>query len=130
MECLTEELGKLRMDLARQEALTSRRGEVIARLKEEACTQWASRWLAFQRRASRAFPNLEFNIQLSDEEVEGSASKAEVDAGTEVFSRAPDRAPLPGDSRVPPGPSPSASPTEASPFNFSTSTSRGLMSSV
>ena len=130
MECLTEELGKLRMDLVRQEALTSRRGEVIAGLKEEACTQWASRWLAFQRRASRAFPNLEFNIQLSDEEVEGSASEAEVDAGTEVFSGAPDRAPLPGDSRVPPGANPSASPAGAPPFNFSTSASRGLMSSV
>ena len=49
VECLTEELGKLRMDLARQEALASRRGEVIAELKDEACTQWASEWLSFQR---------------------------------------------------------------------------------
>ena len=38
MECLTEELGRLRMDLARQEALASRRGEVIAELKDETCT--------------------------------------------------------------------------------------------
>ena len=75
---------------------------MIAELKDEACTQWASGWLAFQRRASRAFPDLEFNIQLSDEEVEGSASEAEVDVGTKVFSGAPDRAPLPGDSWVPP----------------------------
>ena len=52
VECLTEELGRLRMDLARQEALASRRGEVIAELKDEACTQWASGWLAFQRQAS------------------------------------------------------------------------------
>ena len=52
VECLTEELGRLRMDLARQEALASQRGEVIAKLKDEACTQWASGWLAFQRRAS------------------------------------------------------------------------------
>ena len=52
MERLTEELGKLQIDLARQEALASRRGEVIAELKDEACTQWASGWLAFQRRAS------------------------------------------------------------------------------
>ena len=51
----------------------------------------------FQRRASRAFPDLEFNIQLSDEEVEGSTSEAEVDAGAEVFSGAPDRAPVLGD---------------------------------
>ena len=62
MERLTEELGKLRMDLERQEALASQRGEVIAELRDEACTQWASWWLAFQRRASRAFPDLELNI--------------------------------------------------------------------
>ena len=47
VECLTKELGRLRMDLARQEALASQRGKVIAKLKDEACTQWASRWLAF-----------------------------------------------------------------------------------
>ena len=38
MERLTEELGRLRMDLERQEALVSRRGEVIVELKDEACT--------------------------------------------------------------------------------------------
>ena len=47
MELLTKELGKLRMDLERQEALASRRGEGIAELRDEACTQWASGWLAF-----------------------------------------------------------------------------------
>ena len=52
MERLTEELGRLRMDLMRQKALASWRGEVIAELKDEGCTQWASKWLAFQRRAS------------------------------------------------------------------------------
>ena len=52
VECLMEELGRFRMDLARQEALASRRGEVIAELKDEACTQWASGWLSFQCRAS------------------------------------------------------------------------------
>ena len=83
-----------------------------------------------QRRASRAFPNLEFNIQLSDEKVEGSASEAEIDAGVEVFLGAPDRAPLPGDSRVPPRSSSSASPAGAPLFDSSTSTSRGPTSSV
>ena len=58
VECLAEELGRLRMDLARQEALASRRGEVIAELKYEACTQWVFGWLAFQRWASQAFPDL------------------------------------------------------------------------
>ena len=38
VEYLTEELDRLRMDLVRQEALASRRGEVIAELKDEACT--------------------------------------------------------------------------------------------
>ena len=127
VECLTEELDRLRMDLARQEALASRRGEVIPELKDEACTQWASGWLAFQRRASRAFPDLEFNIQLYDEEVNGSASEVEVEVGAEVFSGAPDRAPLPGDSRVPPGASPSASSLS---FDSSTSASRGPTSGI
>ena len=62
VERLTEKLDRLQMDLMRQKALTSRRGEVIVELKNEACTQWAPGWLAFQRRASRAFPDLEFNI--------------------------------------------------------------------
>ena len=102
VERLTEELSRLQMDLERQEALVSRRGEVIAELKDEDCTQWASGWLAFQCRVSRAFPGLDFNIQLSDEEVEGFASEVEVDVGAKVLSGAPDRAPLPDDLRIPP----------------------------
>ena len=39
VERLTEELDKLQMDLERQEALASRRGEVITELRDEACTQ-------------------------------------------------------------------------------------------
>ena len=128
--CLTEELGRLRMDLTRQEALASWRGEVIAELKDEVCTQWASGWLAFHRQASRAFPDLEFYIQLSDEEVEGSAFESDVDVGAEVFSGAPDHAPLLGDPRVPSGASPSTSPAGASPFDSSTSASRGPTSGV
>ena len=71
-----------------------------------------------------------FNIQLSDEEVEGSTSEAEVDASTEVFSRAPDRASLLGDPRVPPGASPSASSSGAPPFDSLTSASRSPTSGV
>ena len=130
MECLTEELSRLWMDLARQEALASRRGEVIVELKDEAYTQWASGWLAFQRWASRAFPDLEFNIQLSDEEVEGSASEAEVDAVTEVLLGTPDHVPLLSDSRVPSRASSFASPAGAPLFYSSTSGSRGQTSSV
>ena len=73
---------------------------------------------------------MEFNIQLSDEEVEVSTSEVEVDASVEVFSRAPDRAPLPGDPWVPLGASPSASPAETPPFDSSTSASRGPTSGV
>ena len=47
-----------------------------------------------------------------------------------MFSGAPDRALLPGDSRVPPRASSSASPTGASPFDSSTSVSRGPASGV
>ena len=38
--------------------MASQRSEVINELKDEACTQWASGWLPFQRRAYRAFPDL------------------------------------------------------------------------
>ena len=82
VEPLTEELGKLRMDLEREEALATWRGEVIA---EHIDAQWAFGWLAFQHRASRAFPDLEFNIQLSDDEVKESASEAKADASAEVL---------------------------------------------
>ena len=98
---------------------------MIAKLRDEACTQWASGWLAFQRRASQAFPDLEFNIQLSDEEVEESASEVKADEGVEVLLGALDRAPLPDDLRVPLEASSSALPVRASPFDPSTSVSRG-----
>ena len=113
------------MDLERQEALVSRRGEVIAEVRDEACTQWAFGWLAFQRKASRAFPGLDFNIQLSDEEVKESAFKAEVDEGAKVLSGAPDRASLPDDLRVPPEASSFASPIGAPSFGPSASIGRG-----
>ena len=98
---------------------------MIAEIRDEACTQWASGWLAFQRRASQDVPDLEFNIQLSDEEVEESTSEAEADAGAEVLSGASDLAPLLDDLRVPPKASFFASPAGALPFNPSTSVSRG-----
>ena len=125
VERLTKELGKLRMDLARKEALASWRGEVIVELNDEACTQWASEWLAFQHRASRAFPDLEFNFHLSNEEVKEFTSGAEVDGGAEVLSGALDHAPLPGDLRVLPEANSSALPAGVPPFDSSTSASRG-----
>ena len=103
---------------------------MIAELRDKACTQWASGWLAFQRKASQAFPNLEFNIQLSDEKVEESAFEAEADTGVEVLSGAPDRVPLPDDFRVPLESSSSTLPTGAPPFDPFTSVSRGPTSSA
>ena len=46
-ELLTEECRGLRGDLHQQVTLVAQRDEVIGRLRDEACTQWASRWLAF-----------------------------------------------------------------------------------
>ena len=69
-------------------------------------------------------PDLEFNIQLFDEEVEESASKAEADESPEVLSGAPDRAPLPDDLQVPLEASSSALPAGTLPFDPPTSVNR------
>ena len=67
VERLTEECHGLRGDLHRQETLVVQR--------DEACTQWASGWLAFQRKAANAYPGLDFNFDLpSEEEAEESLS--------------------------------------------------------
>ena len=48
---------------------------MIASLRDEACTQWASGWLAFQRMAANAYPGLDLNFDIpSDEEAEESFS--------------------------------------------------------
>ena len=75
IERLTEECHGLRRDLQRQETLVVQRDGVIASLRDEACTQWASGWLAFQRKATNAYPGLDLNFDIaSDEEVEESFS--------------------------------------------------------
>ena len=75
MEHLTEEFHGLRGDLHRQETLVVQRDEVIARLRNEPLTQWASGWLAFQRKVVNAYPGLDFNFNIpSDEEAEESLS--------------------------------------------------------
>ena len=73
---------------------------VIAELSDEACTLWASGWLAFQRRAVKAFPGLDFNFQVPDEE-EASASVFEDKSDPRVFSDTPSSVPLPGEAEVP-----------------------------
>ena len=47
VERLTKECRGLRGDLHQQVTLVAQRDEVIGRLRDEACTQWASGWLAF-----------------------------------------------------------------------------------
>ena len=72
---LDEECGGLRGDLHQQITLVGQRDEVIRRLRDQANPQWASGWLAFQRRAVDVYPNLDFNLDLpSDEEAEESFS--------------------------------------------------------
>ena len=74
-ERLTEECRGLRGDLHQQVTLVAQRYEVIGRLRDEACTQWASRWLAFQRKATNVYPGLDFNFNIpSDKEAEQSLS--------------------------------------------------------
>ena len=65
----------MRSDLQRQETLVVQRDEAIESLRDEACTQWAFGWLAFQRKAASAYPGLDLNFEIpSDEEVEESFS--------------------------------------------------------
>ena len=74
-ERLTKECRRLRGDLHQQITLVAQRDEVIGRLRAEACTQWVSGWLAFQKKAVNAYSGLDFNFDLpSDEEDEGSFS--------------------------------------------------------
>ena len=55
--------------------MVAQRDEVIGRLKDQASTQWDSRWLAFQRRVADVYLGLDFNLDLpSDEEEEESFS--------------------------------------------------------
>ena len=75
IERLTEECHGLRGELHRQETLVVQRDGAIASLRDEACTQWASRWLVFQRKAANAYPGLDLNFDIpSDEEAEESFS--------------------------------------------------------
>ena len=65
----------MRGNLQRQETLVVQRDGAIESLRDEACTQWASGWLAFQRKATNAYPGLDLNFDNpSDEEAEESFS--------------------------------------------------------
>ena len=89
-ERLTEGCRGLRGDLHHQVTLVAQRDGVIGRLRDEACTQWVSRWLAFQKKAANAYPGLDFNFAIpSDEEAKESLSadySREPDTPAEVHS--------------------------------------------
>ena len=96
-ECLTDECRGLRGDLHQQVILVAQRDKVIGRLRGEACTQWASRWLAFQRKADNVYPSLDFKFDIpSDEEAKESLSadySGELDAPVEAHSPSSSSAP-------------------------------------
>ena len=75
VEQLNEECRGLRGDLYQQITLVAERDEVIGRLRDQASSQWASEWLAFQQKAVNVYSDLDFNFDLpSDEEAEESFS--------------------------------------------------------
>ena len=75
IERLTEECHGVQGNLQRQETLVFQKDGAIVSLRDEACTQWASGWLAFQRKAANAYPGLDLNFDIpSDEEAEESFS--------------------------------------------------------
>ena len=74
------------------------RDGAIASLRDDACTQWASGWLAFHRKAASAYPGLDLHVDIpSDEEAEGSFS---ADCSREPSTLAEARSPS-----LPPAPS-------------------------
>ena len=99
VERLTEECHGLRGDLQMQEALVGQKEEVIAELRDEACTLWASRWLAFLFKATRVFLGLDFNFQVP---IVGEVEESDFDdeVGPVVFSDALSSVPLPGEPEI------------------------------
>ena len=61
--------------LQRQETLVVQRDGAISSLRDGVCTQWASGWLAFQMMVANAYPGLDLNFDIpNDEEAEESFS--------------------------------------------------------
>ena len=79
--------------------LVSQKEGVIAELRDDSCTLWASRWLAFRHKAAKVFLGLDFNFQvLAEGEAEESDSDDEADPV--VFSDAPSSVRLPGEPEI------------------------------
>ena len=72
---------------------------MIAELRYETCTLWASGWLAFRRKVTKVFLGLDFNFQVPAEgEAEESDSNNEADPV--VLSDAPIFVSLPGEDEI------------------------------
>ena len=96
--------------------MISQRDGIIAELRDEACTLWASGWPAVRRRATKDFPGLDFNLQVPDEEeAEESISDEEVDP--EVLSDTHSSVPLPSEAEILAEAGSSPSPAGALPFD-------------
>ena len=97
VERLNEECRGLRADLHQRVSLTAQRDEVIRQLRDQAGAQWASEWLAFQRKAVRAYSDLAFNFDLpSDEEAEESFStNYSPEPGTPAVANSPSSSSVP-----------------------------------
>ena len=94
--------------------MISQRDGVIVELRDEARTLWASGWLAFRRRAAKAFLGLDFYLQAPDEEeTEEFVFDDEVDP--EVLFDTPSSVPLPGEVEIPTEASSSPPPVGALP---------------
>ena len=75
---LSEECRGLCTELHQRDSMIAQMDEVIKQLRNQAGAQWASRWLAFQRKATHAYSNLDFNFDLpSDEEAKESSDSRE-----------------------------------------------------
>ena len=75
--------------------LVRRRG-LIAELRDEACTLWASGWLAFLYKASKVFSGLSFDFPVLVEDEVGELDFNEED-GLRVSSTILSSSLLPGD---------------------------------
>ena len=71
---LSEECSGLHAYLHQQVSMVAQRDEVIRQMRDRAGAQWASGWLAFQRKAVHEYSDLDFNFDLpSNEEAEESS---------------------------------------------------------
>ena len=96
-ERLNEECYGLRADLHQRVRLAAQRDEVIRQLRNQASAQWASGWLAFQRKVVHAYSDLDFNFDLSsDEEAEESFStNYSQEPGTPAVAHSPSSSSVP-----------------------------------